>query len=51
MGLTLRDRVAKSATRSCPRTEGWIDREVGGCEFRPIFAVGIQDIRVRLSFS
>ena len=34
MGLTLRDRVAKSATRSCPRTEGWIDREIGGCEFR-----------------
>src|SRR5262245_27803025 len=34
MGLTLRDRVAKSATRSCPRTEGWIDREISGCEFR-----------------
>lgn len=34
MGLTLRGRVAKSATRSCPRTEGWIDRETSGCEFR-----------------
>src|SRR5262245_44912575 len=34
MGLTLTDRVAKSATRSWPRTEGWIDREIGGCEFR-----------------
>jgi hypothetical protein len=33
MGLTLRVRVAKCATRSCPRTEGWIDREIGGCEF------------------
>ena len=34
MGLTLRDRAAESALRSAPRTEGWIDREIGGCEFR-----------------
>ena len=34
MGLTLRDRAAKSALRSFPCTEGWIDREIGECEFR-----------------
>jgi hypothetical protein len=34
MGLTLRDRAAESALRSVPRTEGWIDREIGGCKFR-----------------
>jgi hypothetical protein len=34
MGLTLRDRAAKSALRSSPCTEGWIDREIGECEFR-----------------
>src|SRR2546429_1012989 len=34
MGLTLRDRTAKSALRSFPCTEGWIDREIGECEFR-----------------
>src|SRR5262245_43514548 len=34
MGLILRNRAAKSAVRSIPHTEGWIDREIGGCEFR-----------------
>src|SRR5258708_27120911 len=34
MGLTLRDRAAKSDLRSFPCTEGWIDREIGECEFR-----------------
>src|SRR5215467_6167565 len=34
MGLTLRDRAAKSALGSSPCTEGWIDREIGECEFR-----------------
>src|SRR6266498_5750337 len=34
MGLILRDRATRSTRRSVPRTEGWIDRETGGCEFR-----------------
>jgi hypothetical protein len=33
MGSILRDRAARSAP-SILSTEGWIDREIGGCEFR-----------------
>src|SRR5438477_6622820 len=34
MGLILRDRARGTTTRSFPCTEGCIDREISGCEFR-----------------
>jgi transposase-like protein len=34
MGLVLRDRAAKSTSRAAPSPQGWIDREIAGCEFR-----------------
>jgi Transposase DNA-binding len=33
MGLVLRDRAAR-APQPVPSTEGWVDREISGCEFR-----------------
>jgi hypothetical protein len=33
MGLVLRDRAAR-ALQPVPSTEGWVDREISGCEFR-----------------
>ncbi len=34
MGLVLRDRVARSTPQPVPSTQGWVDREIAGCEFR-----------------
>jgi Transposase DNA-binding len=34
MGLVLRDRVTRRAAEPTSTTEGWVDRETAGCEFR-----------------
>jgi hypothetical protein len=34
MGLVLRDRVTRRAAEPASTTEGWVDRETAGCEFR-----------------
>jgi hypothetical protein len=33
MGLILRDRAVRSTSRRASRTQGWVDREIAGCEF------------------
>ena len=34
MGLVLRDRPARRSPERVPSTQGWVDREIAGCEFR-----------------
>src|SRR6266550_4505290 len=34
MGLVLRDRPARRSPEPVPSTQGWVDREIAGCEFR-----------------
>src|SRR5262245_9693494 len=34
MGLVTRDRALKRAPRPVPSADGWVDREIAGCEFR-----------------
>ena len=36
MGLLLRDRSAGRASRPACNVEGWVDREIAGCEFRDV---------------
>src|SRR5260370_859587 len=36
MGLLLRERSAGRASRRACNAEGWVDREIAGCEFRDV---------------